>query len=94
MLSFAVICFLHAFEAKVSPQEQQARWSLVYRLLPAEAGKKHQKCNIKFSFFPFHFCQIEAFNSLMLNFYRLPQVKAGIQGNSELVVVLVVTLLH
>ena len=43
MLSFAVICFLHAFiafEAKVSPQEQQARWSLVYRLLPAEAGKK------------------------------------------------------
>ena len=30
---------LHALEAKVSPQEQ-ARWSLVYRLLPAEAGKK------------------------------------------------------
>ena len=29
-----------------------------------------------------------------LTFYRLPQVKAGIQGTSELVVVLVVTLLH
>ena len=43
MLPYAFICFLYALiavNAKVSPQEQQqARWSLVYRLLPAEAGK-------------------------------------------------------
>ena len=39
-LSYAFICFLCALiavKAKVSPE---ARWSLVYRLLPAEAGKK------------------------------------------------------
>ena len=52
-----LICFCNAFisfymliralEAKVSPQEQQqARWSLVYRLLPAEAGKKYYLANI------------------------------------------------
>ena len=36
---------LNAVQAKVSPttqEEEQARWSLVYRLLPAEAGKKLQ----------------------------------------------------
>ena len=37
-----LLCFnmlLNAVQAKVSPP-QQARWSLVYRLLPTEAGKK------------------------------------------------------
>ena len=38
---------LYAVQAKVSPQEQEeARWSLVYRLLPAEAGKKYYLANI------------------------------------------------
>ena len=49
-LPYAFICFLYALiavNAKVSPQEQQqARWSLVYRLLPAEAGKKYYLANI------------------------------------------------
>ena len=30
---------LHAFKAKVSEEEEVDRWSRVYRLLPAEAGK-------------------------------------------------------
>ena len=41
LLLYAFICFymlLHAFKAKVS--EEVDRWSRVYRLLPAEAGKK------------------------------------------------------
>ena len=36
-LLYALRCFLYALEAEVSPQAD--RWSRVYRLLPAEAGK-------------------------------------------------------
>ena len=42
MLLHAFTCFymlLHAFKAKVSEEEEVDRWSRVYRLLPAEAGK-------------------------------------------------------
>ena len=48
ILLHAFTCFymlLHAFKAKVSEEEEVDRWSRVYRLLPAEAGK-----NIKNSF--------------------------------------------
>ena len=48
MLLHDFTCFymlLHAFKAKVSEEEEVDRWSRVYRLLPAEAGK-----NIKNSF--------------------------------------------
>ena len=43
MLSYAFICFYMLLklykQAKVS-EEQEVRWSHVYRLFPAEAGKK------------------------------------------------------
>ena len=45
MLLHAFTCFymlLHAFKAKVS-EEEVDRWSRVYRLLPAEAGKKKHR---------------------------------------------------
>ena len=51
----AFICFLCALiavKAKVSPQGQD-RWSLVYRLLPAEAGKKQS--------FPFYAYSIRVY---------------------------------
>ena len=48
MLSQAFICFYMLYmllklykQAKVS-EEEQVRWSHVYRLFPAEAGKTHQ----------------------------------------------------
>ena len=44
MLLYAFIHALWALKAKVSPHEQQAdRWSRVYRLFPAEAGKNALK---------------------------------------------------
>ena len=42
MLLHALTCFKDFKQAKVS-EEQEVRWSYVYRLFPAEAGKNIDK---------------------------------------------------